>query len=173
MLIESINCGEIEIVELSPEYDLKHFDCEDTDLNEFLKEDAQKYKNQLIAKTYLALYNQEVIAFFSIMNDSIKLDPLETENTQKLQRLHEYPALKIGRLAVDKRFKKKGIGTFIFKYILGLTQIINDYASCRFLTVDSYHESIPFYEKIGFLRNIRYEKKKEYVSMRFDLLNSN
>ncbi len=116
MLGVNINWEETVITELTKNYDLISFDCGDTDLNEFLKEDAQKYKNQLIAKTYLVIYNTQVIAFFSIMNDSIKLDPLETENTKKLQRLHEYPALKIRRLAVDKRFKKKGIGTFIFKY---------------------------------------------------------
>jgi hypothetical protein len=44
---------------------LQHFDCDDADINEFLKEDALNYQTQRIANTYLFLNNSpEIVADF-------------------------------------------------------------------------------------------------------------
>lgn len=165
-----IELAEIRIEEISKIYDLSKFDCEDKDLNEFLKQDSFEYKKQLIAKTFIAIYKEQVIAFFSMMNDSIKLKLKETEETKKLRRLHEYPAIKIGRLGVDKKYKRKGVGKIIIKFAIGLTRRINEISACRFVTVDSYPNAVSFYEKISFIKNLMYEKKREFVSMRLDII---
>ncbi|MEK6900720.1 MAG: GNAT family N-acetyltransferase [Nanoarchaeota archaeon] len=161
---------EIEVQEISLLYDLHHFDCGDEDLNEFLKIDSLKYRDQLIAKTFLVIYKEQVVAFFSVMNDAIKLKLEETKGTQDLTRLHEYPALKVGRLGVDKNYQRRGLGKICFNFILGLARKINDASACRFITVDSYSGSVSFYERGGFKRNALHEKKNHFVSMRFDLL---
>jgi hypothetical protein len=44
---------DIEIVRLSEIQEIKPFDCEDSDLNEFLLKDAQLYQRQLLAVTYI------------------------------------------------------------------------------------------------------------------------
>jgi len=145
--------------------------CGDEDLNEFLKIDSLNYRNQLIAKTFLVIYKEQVVAFFSVMNDAIKLKQEESSGTQNLIRLHEYPALKVGRLGVDKHYQRRGLGTICFNFILGPARKINDASTCRFITVDSHPESTAFYERQGFVRNQRYGKKQNFVSMRLDLLN--
>ena len=104
------------------------------------------------------------------MNDAIKLKLEETEETKQLIRLHEYPALKIGRLGVDKKFKRKGFGKFVIDFVKGLSRRINQISACRFLTVDSYPDAVNFYEKHRFIRNLMYEKKREFVSMRLDII---
>jgi len=142
----------------------------DKDLDESLKDDALRYGKQLIAKTFLVIYEERIVAFFSVMNDAIKLNQEETVQTKNLSRLHEYPALKIGRLAVDKTYQRKGFGKFAVDFVVGLAALINTSSACRFITVDSYHESILFYERNGFKRNALYEKKKDFVSMRWDIL---
>ncbi len=160
----------VEVEELSKAYDFSLFDCEDKDLNEFLKEDALRYRDQLISKTFIVFYKEQVVAFFSVMNDSIKLNAQETQRTFNLMRLHEYPALKIGRLAVDKNHQKEGFGSFIIGFVIGLGRAANENSACRFITVDSYPQSIQFYEKQGFIANLMYEKKTHFISMRLDLL---
>lgn len=170
MFSSKIDGKSVFVEELSPDHDLFSFDCGDKDLNEFLREDALRYQEQLIAKTYVVIYLQKIIAFFSVMNDSLKLNIEETMSTPRLRRLHEYPAIKIGRLGVDKQYKQKGFGSFIIGYVVGLARLVNTNSACRFVTVDSYHESVPFYEKQGFIRNQMYEKKQDFTSIRLDLL---
>ena len=170
MSYSNIEPTEVRVEEIVNIYDLRDFDCEDGDLNEFLKRDSFEYKKQLIAKTFIVMYNENVVGFFSVMNDSIKLKLSETEDIKNLTRLHEYPAVKIGRLGVDKRFKGKGIGRIIILFVVGLTRRINEISACRFVTVDSYPESTLFYEKHGFIKNLMYEKKRDFISMRLDVI---
>lgn len=119
MSITDIEPSDVKVVEISKIYDLSDFDCEDNGLNEFLKKDSFEYKNQLIAKTFLVIYEEHVVAFFSVMNDAIKLKLIETIETKRLRRLHEYPAIKIGRLGVDKRYKRRGVGKIIINFVIG------------------------------------------------------
>ena len=55
-----------EYQDLTPETDFKTFKCADSDLNDFLYEEAKGYQSQLLAKTYLVVNseNQDVIAYF-------------------------------------------------------------------------------------------------------------
>ncbi len=165
-----ITPSKVEVQEISPLYALDSFDCGDADLNEFLKIDSFGYRDQLIAKTFLVIHKEQVVAFFSVMNDAIKLKLEETNAAQNLTRLHEYPALKVGRLGVDENYQRRGLGRICLGFILGLGRKINEASACRFITVDSYPESILFYERQGFIRNQIYERKQNFVSMRLDLL---
>ncbi|MBI2147524.1 GNAT family N-acetyltransferase [Candidatus Woesearchaeota archaeon] len=162
--------SKVMIKQASKEEKLTNFDCEDDDLNEFLRQDSISYKNKLIANTFLIFYNEAMIGFFSLLNDAIKLNKSDRKNTKKLESISEYPALKLGRLGIDKNWKRKGAGSFVLQAVIKIGKNMNDASSCRFITVDSYHESVLFYEKYGFIKNQAYTKKRRYVSMRFDLL---
>ena len=76
------------------------FDCGDEDLNEFLLKDSfENIKNNLCT-IFLCIYEEDVIGFFSLSADSIKInDELKIQYPQ-------YPAIKIGRLAVSKEFQE-------------------------------------------------------------------
>lgn len=165
---------DIRIAPLSKIFDISNFDCGDGDLNEFLKKDAFGYQTKLLAKIFLIIYQERVIGFFSLSTDAIKLKTDEIERKGNLDTsLCEYPSMKIGRLAVDKNFQSKGLGHLILKIAVGTIRKITRSTGCRFITVDSYHAKIGFYEKAGFIINEhdKYKKKFDYVSMRFDLFN--
>jgi len=62
-----------------------------------------------------------------------------------------YPAMKIGRLAVDRRYRGTGLGRRLLE--LGLAISRNSVASaagCRFVVLNSKNQSIEFYQKNGF-----------------------
>ncbi|MFH1247269.1 MAG: GNAT family N-acetyltransferase [Candidatus Micrarchaeota archaeon] len=169
--MDKIPTDELDLVKLSSGFDLSAFDCNDADLNSFLKEDALMYQTSSLAVTYLCLYKNQVIGYFSLSSDAIRLD-LEEKNdlSEPKQRLGEYPAVKIARLAVNKNFGNQGVGTFLVKAAMGkIAGVIVKEIGCRFVTVDAYEKAIEFYKKIGFVQNLA-KKRKAGLSMRFDLI---
>jgi GNAT superfamily N-acetyltransferase len=165
-----IDFNQLDIVKLSAGFDLSHFDCGDEDLNSFLKDNALDYQNGSLAVTYLCLYKNQIIAYFSLSSDAIRLDPEEKESMpEPKRRLGEYPAVKIGRLAVHKEFRKRGIGSFLIKAAMGkISDEIIKEIGCRFVTIDAYDQAIEFYKKLSFVQNLA-KKRKIGLSMRYDL----
>jgi GNAT superfamily N-acetyltransferase len=134
-----------------------NFDCDDSDLNDFIQKDANDHAIQLLAKTYslkpiAAGGKIPPVAFISLMNDAIPLSETQKkELPDKKQRYRYYPAVKIARLGVQKIFQGRNIGT----HLINLTKIIfttNNRTGCRFLTVDAYNQEkvIKFYNKNDF-----------------------
>ena len=82
--------------------------------------------------------------------------------------MRNYPAMKIGRFAIDLTQRKKGLGSSlldIVKYSLR-----NDPQSgCRFITVDAYNDAIAFYQKNGFVMLNEFQKERRTQPMFFDL----
>ncbi|MEK6982819.1 MAG: GNAT family N-acetyltransferase [Candidatus Micrarchaeota archaeon] len=166
-----LDFSELDIIRLSSGFDLSNFDCADNDLNSFLKDDSLIYQNGSLAVTYLCLYKNQVIGYFSLSSDSIRLDLGEKEPmSESKQRLGEYPAVKISRLAVHKDFSGRGVGTYLIKVAIGkITASIMKEIGCRFVTVDAYDQAVEFYIKLGFIPNLA-KKRKTGLSMRYDLI---
>jgi len=166
---------DINIAPLSKIYDLSEFNCGDNDLNEFLKIDSFKYHKSRLASTILVIHGDKIIGFFSLSADAIKLIDDEKEKCDVSEKpLQEYPAVKLVRLAVDKRYQGKNLGKIILRIAIGLIlEKLDNSVGCRFITVDAYTNKVPFYKNYGFIINehSKYTKKERYISMRFDLLN--
>jgi ribosomal protein S18 acetylase RimI-like enzyme len=79
--------------------------------------------------------------------------------------------VKIARLAVDSRFERRGIGTYLVYAAIAKAFSINGITGCRFILVDSKKESIDFYEKLGFRKAVLKQKdiKDNYTPMYYDL----
>ena len=158
---------------------IKSFDCGDSDLNDFLFCDAVNYFKTMMALTYLLEDNStnETVAFYSLLNDKIVFDPEDRKIWNRLNRLianpkrrKEYPAVKIGRLAVNKAYSGKHIGNAIMLQIKHMFSSMNR-SACRFITVDAYAAAVPFYEKCGFMFLSNSNKNAPTRSMYYDLIN--
>lgn len=177
--LEQIKWNEYRLVKLRADSFLEGFDCEDEDLNEFILDDAKIYQSQLLAVTYLLVKpknidklifdeidfkvekGDEIAAFFSVFNDKVTVENFDSKSQYrkvlKAQGLphvkrnwKSYPAVKIGRLAVSKPYKHKGIGTALLDYIKTLF-ITDNRTGCKFITVDAYRKSLNFYVKNSFI----------------------
>ena len=82
-----------------------------------------------------------------------------------------YPALKIGRLAIQKNCQGKGFGTLIVNYIVGMALIHSKKIGCRYVAVDAYNHQIAlnFYTKNGFMK-LKKTKRETNIPMYLDLL---
>ena len=119
---------------------IKSFDCGDADLNDFLISDAVNYYKSMMALTYLLEDNEadKTVAYYSLLNDKIVFDPDEKKLWNRLnrrvansKRRKEYPAVKIGRLAISKDYAGKQIGRAI------LLQVKHIFATMRCSAVSS------------------------------------
>ena len=156
---------------------IKSFNCGDTELNDFILKNADNYKKTLLSVSYVLEENDKVIAYFSLSNDNLSADIFEskTDFNRKMRkrfvnekRKRHFPAMKIGRFAVEINQENKGIGTGlidIIKYAL----IDNPQSGCRFITVDAYNDAIPFYTKKGFVMVNSFQKDRRTQPMFFDL----
>ncbi|MFC2268832.1 MAG: hypothetical protein ACFNJP_04965 [Capnocytophaga gingivalis] len=121
------NSDEVSILLLTEGYPIKPFDCEDEDLNDFLFNEATPYQKELLATTFVMENDEQTLGYYSLLNDSLQLrEDMFASKSQFRKFLRELmpypkrhlktiPALKIGRLAIDKSFKGKGIGRVIMK----------------------------------------------------------
>ncbi|MDO8998695.1 MAG: GNAT family N-acetyltransferase [Bacteroidota bacterium] len=142
--------------------ELKDFDCDDGDLNEFFHKDASVSQEILLSVTYVIETEKETIAFYSLSNDKISKSDGPSNNQwnrfreNKFQdwkaKLSSYPCVKLGRLGVNKKYQSAGIGEFLINHIK-LLFITNNRTGCRFITVDAYNKdrTLKFYERNGFL----------------------
>lgn len=142
---------------LSEDAAIHEFKSKDSDLNEFLMIEAKDYQKQLLTVTYLLQYpkTKEIIAYFSLLNDTIKFEEEDKKTRNKINRKipyakqrNHYPAVKIGRLAVNENYAHQGIGEQILQYIKVLFAFGNR-SGCRFVTVDAYADAVGFYETKG------------------------
>ena len=169
---------DIKLIRLIDEYQIKSFDCGDSDLNEFLFNDSKKYSQELLAVTYLIESNNDTIAFFSLFNDKISILDVDSksqwrkifrDNLPQGKRFSSYPAMKIGRLGVSLNYKGQGWGTIILDYLKELF-ISNNRTGCRYITVDAYRESLGFYKHNGFSFLTSKDVDSDTRLMYFDLI---
>lgn len=171
--------SEFTQIQLSSDTDIKPFKCAEDDLNGFLFEDAKHFQSELMAVTYLIEHKEEnvTVAYFSLLADKISFNPEERTTWNRLnrnipnpKRRRNYPAVKIGRLAVNEKYAGQGIGTFVLdsiKYAFTTVKRLG----CRFLTVDALNTAAPFYEKNGFRFFTEQDRDDETRLMFYDLIN--
>ena len=150
------------ILLLTENHTIKPFDCEDDDLNDFLFNEAIPYTKEMLATTFIIENDERTLGYYSLLSDSFRVE--ETNFASKTQyknflrelvphpkrHLKGFPAIKIGRLAIDKTFKGKGLFALIVNAIIADCIHINQKHACRLITIDAYKKAIPFYERFGF-----------------------
>jgi GNAT superfamily N-acetyltransferase len=173
----SVSLASLQIVPFDPKtHNVNGFDCDDSDLNDFLKNDAAKYQDEHLSRTRLAFLDGAIVGYLTILADCIILKSGEKRHLFDFHRsVYTFSALKIGRIGVQKESQGSHIGTQLLKYAISLAIRLNQelHIGCRLITVDAYPKSIGWYEKNGFVFNKHYAiPEKTHPSMRFDIVKS-
>jgi GNAT superfamily N-acetyltransferase len=165
---------------LESSHSIETFNCGVEDLNDFLINNAaMPHQVELLTVTYLINVNQEIAAFYSLCNDNVSEQLFESNRKFKKFRgilpepkqYRNLPAVKIGRLGVDERFRGMGIGSKIID-MLKFSFTTKNKTGCRFITVDAYNNkhTLQFYLKNEFEFFTNKDLKEETRSMYFDLM---
>jgi hypothetical protein len=171
------NLADLQIVKFEPNiHNVQAFDCDDADLNDFLKSDAARYQQEHLSCTRVALYQEQIVGYITLLADCIVLKTSEKKKWLPFyDKIYQFPALKIGRLGIQKDVQGTRIGPALLQYAIGLVVTMNRELDigCRFITVDAYPKSISWYQKNFFVFNKHYNNpEKTHPSMRYDILKS-
>lgn len=139
------------------------FKCGNEDLDEFFREDFRLYGEKLLGKTYifrLKEHPKNIVAAFTISNDSIRIKQLVPEDKAKIEyvtengekNLRRYPGVLVGRLGTNIEFAKQGFGSAVMDFIKAWFRSDENKTGCRFIIVDAINkpEIIHYYQKNNF-----------------------
>ena len=105
---------------------INSFNCGDSDLDDFVNNEAILYQESFLSVNYVMERKEETIAFFSLSNDKISVNEFENKTSfnrfrsrkfVNRKRIKSYPAVKIGRFAIGLSSQGKGLGTTLLDFI--------------------------------------------------------
>lgn len=174
--MNKIELEELIIERIHNKHKVALFTSYEKELVHFLREDALANQQSQISVTYLWFLQRtgEPVGYITLLNDRINLESeLKELFRGKGIPYHSLPALKVGRLCVDDRFLRRGIGTLMLAFAIKIANhTFNDYAGCRFIVLDakrnSLQDPIYFYKKVGF-EELK-QRKKGTIPMYLDLI---
>ena len=135
--------------------DLRSFNCDEDDdngCNDFIHKDneAKQYQKEHHGITYLFFYEETMIGYVTLAMSSISARRL-AKGTE-LVSLRFYPCLLIGRLAVDNKWRKLNIGSYLADWSTGLALEKSEEIGCRYVILETKENKVNFYKKCGFQR---------------------
>jgi len=103
----------MNLVRLTPGYELTAFDCGDEQLNNFLFEDAMPSLELRIANTFILEDDGRIVAYFCLLNDKVSKNEVIGSRWKKIRanfprdkQFSSYPTIKIGRFAVSLDYQE-------------------------------------------------------------------
>jgi GNAT superfamily N-acetyltransferase len=143
---------ELSLVPLSKVHKVKLFDCGRQSLNDYIKHYALKNDMLSISRTFVAcMENGSIAGYISLSNAQIHAESLPEDVRAKLPR-YPVPALRIGRLAVDRTMQGLGVGSWLLKQAFVKALQISEITGIYAVLVDAIDEKAKsFYLKYGFI----------------------
>ncbi len=164
-----------EIHTINRHLDLDSFDCGVLALNEYLQKYARQNHERNIGKTFVAQLRSDagspmepaqpkrvprfgtsaqvggrVLGFYTAVSSEIDSQMLPPPLSKGLPR-YPAPAIRVGRLAVDKRYQGRGIGIALLVDALQRAERLSNEVGIYGVVVDAKDDqAVRFYQKYGF-----------------------
>ena len=126
---------------------LKDFDCGNDDLNVYLKCFAYQNDKNGIGKTFVLFDNNQLVGFMTLCSASINFE--EAPRGLNLPK-YPIPAIKIARLAVDKRFQGKGYGKSAAEAAIQILKAASPEMPIKLATEKGNEKARRLYTSLGF-----------------------
>ncbi|MDL2298985.1 GNAT family N-acetyltransferase [Synergistaceae bacterium OttesenSCG-928-D05] len=140
------------ILPYDKKYDKSTFSCGVPPLDDYL----QKQAGQDMRKHYAALFvavdeEARIVGYYTLSNASIPLLDIPENMKKKLPKYADVPAIRLGRLAVDKRAQGQGLGADLLAD--AVFRAVSNVSAWTVLVVDAKDETaVAFYQKFGFAK---------------------
>jgi predicted GNAT family N-acyltransferase len=137
---------------LADYHDRSSFDCGVEPLNRYLRQQASQDAKRHVATIFVAVTKEGVIAgYYSLATAGVLQIILPEELQKKMPRYNMLPAVLMGRLAVDLKHRKCGLGLRLLMDAFALS-LSSPFAWALFLTDAKDDAARSFYEHFGFKR---------------------
>jgi GNAT superfamily N-acetyltransferase len=149
-----IDPAEIDLVLLSEAILVDRFSCNRRDgslpLQNFIQNHALDNQKKKLSTTWVIVKKtvpHVPLGYFSLACASIDVNDLDAVDLKGCPTFERFPALLIGKFAVDDNFQNAGIGTLLMDYVYAITIRLSGITGCRYLIVESKPTSTWFYEE--------------------------
>jgi GNAT superfamily N-acetyltransferase len=134
-------------------HDREAFDSGEPTLDAYLRERAGQHQRDGIATTHVLADDRapvRILGYCSLAAAQLNLADLREADRSRLPR-HPVPAVRIGRLAVDRTAQGRGIGRLLLGHAMNGALALRKQLGVRVLIVDALHENAAaFYRLHGF-----------------------
>ncbi|HEX5228468.1 MAG TPA: GNAT family N-acetyltransferase [Bryobacteraceae bacterium] len=137
---------------LGAEHHRDSFDCGEEALNRYFKTQSTQDIRRRIANCFVALdsASDAVAGYYTIAAAGIPFVELPADESKRLPRYPTLPAVRIGRLAVDRRFQGRGLGGMLLMDAMRRSMRIPP--AVYAVLVDAKNDAaVAFYQRYGFL----------------------
>jgi GNAT superfamily N-acetyltransferase len=129
------------------------FSCGVESLDRYFRSRARQDRDKCAAAVFVMADGPTVIGYYTLSAFAIHTGDLPDELRRKLPRYPTLPATLIGRLAVDKRYHKKGFGEELLPDALRRSLDNTSHIGSIAVVVEAENENaIRFYMAYGFLQ---------------------
>lgn len=136
---------------LHGQHDRSTFASGEEALDRYFRTQVTQDIRRRIANCFVAVdvATGQVVAYYTIASASIPTPDLPPEEAKRLPRYPTMPAVRIGRLAVDHRFRGRGLGSALL--MDAARKALNAAPAAFALVVDTKNDqAITFYQHHGF-----------------------
>ena len=143
----------MQVLPLTGSHDRRGFDCGRQELNGWLRQVARQHQDKGLSKTYVAISEEapdRICGYYALTLAELESRHLPQAWRKKLPR--RIPGVRLGRLAVDKRYQGKCLGELLLLDALIRVQRIYTQAGGIGLFVDALDElAAGYYRQFGFV----------------------
>ena len=138
---------------LGSSHDRVAFSCGVEALDNYLRKQASQDAAKRVAVCFVLTPDGKTIAgFYTLSQYAVDLVALPDALAKKLPKYPEVPATLLGRLAVSRDFKGRGLGEFLLLDALSRALVQSRQVASAALLVDAKDDAArKFYERYGFL----------------------
>jgi GNAT superfamily N-acetyltransferase len=136
------------------------FSCGVEALDRYFRQQAGQDQRRRVAVPYVLVdpTTGAVVGYYTLSTLSILAESLPDEVTRRLPRYQALPAILIGRLALDQRYRGQGLGELLLMDALRCGLEISRQVGAMAVVVDAKDNAArAFYERYGFIRFLDHE----------------
>lgn len=143
----------VRLVDYERRYRREGFCCGRDDLDEWLRQYATQAEHSGNCRTVLAVGEDDVvIGYVSLVNFRLEVEAVQS-GLGLARRTYPMPALLLARLAVDRSWQGRGLGTLLLLNALERAVRVADLSGCEVLVVHALDtDAAAFYGRHGFIR---------------------
>ena len=152
---------------LNEKHDLSKFHCSEADemgLNEFIHDEALQFQNEHLGVTYLFFHHNNIVGFATLAMSQIEIK--QTKVTLPFEpNIRDYPALLIGRLATDNKYRGRHVGLNISLWCVSKAKQLSTEVGCRLIIIMTNDKKSSFYQKLRFHDGPKVRTKSKEVDV--------
>jgi GNAT superfamily N-acetyltransferase len=157
----------VRIEPLGSGHDRAAFDCGNESLDRYIRTQASQDTRRGVARVFVAVQPEQperIAGFFTLSAAWVVASDLPPDVAKRLPR-HPIPAALVGRLAVDRGFARRGLGSILLADAVKKTMAAAQTVAMTVVIVDPIDDAArAFYATFGF-RSLQGQRQQMFLTM--------